>query len=158
MTPEWLPGFCVTDGEWSAIVAALYQVFQQGIVADPPRLDGCPVWRHRQVCDGYEEAFWHLITQDDASGERLFDPRRAERLAWCAAILRHPDDSAITRWRYRERGQIRLYLWLEAHDYVVVLEERDTRRGRVYFLLTAHYLDGESRRRNLWRKYEKREP
>jgi hypothetical protein len=118
------------------------------------------VWWNRQVREGFEEAFWHLITRDDASiGARLFDPRRAERLAWCGPIIRHCDDASILRWRYREsRGQIRLYLWLQDYDYVVILEERDTRRGRGYFLITAHHLDGEGRRRNLQRKYEKREP
>ncbi|MGA3023809.1 MAG: hypothetical protein ABSF98_03460 [Bryobacteraceae bacterium] len=160
MMPDWLPEFCATDGEWSAVAADLYNAFVRDIVTDPPRIEGCPVWWRRRMVDGHEETFWHLVTRDDAEvGERLFDPRRAERLRWCGAILRHCDDPAVTRWRYREqRGQIRLYLWLHDHDYVVVLEEREVRGGKVYFLISAHHLDGESRRRNLRRKYEKREP
>lgn len=107
MMPEWLPGCCATNGEWVEVVAALYAVFQRDIAANPPRVDGCPVWWQRRIRDGYEEAFWHLITRDDAAaGDRRFDPRRAERLSWCGPILRHCNDPAITRWRYRNpRGK-----------------------------------------------------
>lgn len=160
MMPEWLPECCATNGEWAEVVAALYAVFRRDIAADPPRVDGCRVWWQHRMSDGYEEAFWHLITRDDAAtGDRLFDPRRAERLSWCGPILRHCDDPAITRWRYREsKGQIRLYLWLEPWDYVVILEERDGRGGRIYFPITAYHPDGEDRRQSLRRKYKKREP
>ena len=160
MMPEWLPEFCATNGEWEEVVSALYEVFQRDFATNPPRVDGCPVWYQRRISDRYEEAFWHLITRDDdATGDRQFDPRRAERLSWCGPILRHCNDPAIIRWRFREsKGQIRLYLWLELWDYVVVLEERDMRSGRIYFLITAYHLDGKGRRRTLRRKYEKREP
>jgi hypothetical protein len=160
MKPEWLPACCATNGDWAEVVAALYAVFRRDIVDNPPRVDGCRVWWQQGMSDGYEETFWHLITRDDAAtGDRLFDPRRAERLSWCGPILRHCNDPAITRWRYREsRGQIRLYLWLEPWDYVVVLEEKDGRGGRSYFLITAYHPDGEDRRRSLRRKHEKKEP
>lgn len=73
-------------------------------------------------------------------------------------MLQHSDDPAITRWRYREpKGQIRQYLWLEALDYVVVLEERNMLRWPVLFLITAYHVDGESSRRQLRKKYERRE-
>ena len=159
MMPEWLPVCCVTDGEWARVIAELYAVFQQDFVADPPRVYGCPVWWQRRISDGYEEAFWHLTTRDDdVTGDRLFDPRRAERIPWCGAMLRRYNDPAITSWRYQEsKGQVRLYLWLEAWDYVVVLEERDVWIGRIYFLITAYHVDGESRRRQLRKKYRKRE-
>ena len=154
MMPEWLPACCITNGEWAEVIARLYAVFQRDFVADPPRVDGCPVWWQRRISDGYEEAFWHLTTRaDDVAGDRLFDPRRAERLPWCGTILRRCDDPVITRWRYREsKGQIRLYLWLEAWDYVVVLEERDMRVGRVYFLITAYHVDGDAVRQQLRKK------
>lgn len=158
MMPDWLPACCTTDGEWAEVVSSLYAVFQRDFIGDPPRVDGCPVWWQRKVRDGYEDAFWHLTTRDDATTDaRLFDPRRAERLSWCRPMLRHFDDPAITRWRYREsNGKIRQYLWLEAWDYVVVLEERNMRRGPVLFLVTAYHVDGEGTRRQLRKKYEKR--
>ena len=45
--------------------------YRRRVAADPPRVDGCPVWWHRQIRNGFEEAFWHSITRDDAAaGER----------------------------------------------------------------------------------------
>ncbi len=162
MRPPWLPECCATNGDWADVVAALYAVFQQDFCANPPRVDGRPIWWQRRMCDGYEETFWHLITRDDAAAaNRLFDPRRAERLSWCGAILRNCTAPEIKRWRYRESdGKVRLYLWLETEDYVVVLQHRDLRSGagRVYFLVTAYHVDGEGRRRHLQKKYERREP
>ncbi|MGA2260651.1 MAG: DUF3800 domain-containing protein [Acidobacteriota bacterium] len=46
---------------------------------------------------------------------------------------------------------------LKAHDYVVVLERRKICGNIVNFLISAHHVDGESRRRSLNRRYEKRE-
>jgi hypothetical protein len=51
-----------------------------------------------------------------------------------------------------------MYLWYEDGDYVVILEEKVMRRGRVYFLTTAYHVDGNSQRRSLNQKYEKKEP
>ena len=159
MRPAWLPAFCTTDGEWNTVVHDLYEVFRRDFVLNPPRLQGRPVWWNRRMHEGYEEAFWHLIEKEDAErDERCFDPRRAERLCWCCATIQHWNNPAVKSWRYREgRGQLRLYLWIEEEDYVVILEERGGRSGTVYFLITAHHLDGENRRRNLQRKYGGRE-
>jgi len=60
-------------------------------------------------------------------------------------------------WDYREaKGRIRTYLWLESFDYVVILEKRKQRIGMVAFLITAFYVEGESRKRSLTSKYSKR--
>jgi len=157
--PAWLPEFCETNGEWDEVVSALYRLFCRDFVESPLNLEGDPIWRDRRITEKYEEAFWHLITRtDDRTGERLFDPRRAERLSWCAAIIRNSTDPAVKQWQYREgTGKIRRYLWLEAYDYVVVLERRKIGGNFVNFLISAHHVDGESRRRSLKRKYEKRE-
>ncbi len=161
MMPEWLPEFCTTDGEWADVLAALYVIFRRDIAGNAPRIDGSPVWWDGKIADGYEETFWHLITRvETVGGDRLFDPRRAERLTWCGAILCHCTDPAIKRWRYREEtGQLTLYLWLEAGDYVIVLRERTVRNvGRVYFLITAYHVNGDQTRKKLQRRYEKKEP
>ncbi|MGH7901872.1 MAG: hypothetical protein ACRENZ_09065, partial [Thermodesulfobacteriota bacterium] len=103
--------------------------------------------------------FWPLITkQDPIKGERLLDNRRAERLSWCIPIICNAHDEAVKIWDFREsEGQLRTYLWLEDFDYVIVLEKRVIRFRGVYFLITAFHVDGDSRRRNLRRKHEKRE-
>ena len=160
MMPAWLPELCETCGRQDEVLARLHAVFQHDFASNALFIDGSPVWFDRRLVGRYEESFLHLVTRTDyRTGERLLDPRRAERLAWCGAIVRHCDDPVIRRWRFKEgSGRVHLYVWYEEGDYVVVLEERLMRRGRVYFLVTAYHVDGDATRRRLRAKYEKKEP
>lgn len=158
--PAWLPALLSTNGEWDEIVDRLYRVFDATFTHGHPHLRGIPIWWDRHVAPGdqYEAAFWHLITRDDRStGERLLDPRRAERLCWCGPALQHADDASVLVWNYREQKRdVRTYVWLADWDYVIVLQMREKAMGPVYYLITAFHVDGSSRRRNLRRKYEQR--
>jgi hypothetical protein len=113
------------------------------------------VIRDRRVVDGKcEEAFWHLTTKDQY-GDRLFDARRSERLPWCRPTITNSTDAQVTAWKYEEgRSRVRLYLWLEKWDYVIVLELRPRR----LFLVTAYHVDGDSTRRSLRRKLQNQQP
>ena len=82
-TPDWLPELIDTDGSWDEILARLYSVFEDDFKNGHPRFAGLPVWWDRRCLEGdpHEEAFWHLVTQDDkTSGDRLPDLARAKRL------------------------------------------------------------------------------
>lgn len=159
VAPAWLPNLIPVGGDWNALLGVLYLVFERDIKNGKPRVSGVPVWWDRRLLPGetYEEGFWHLITKDDREHGRIPDFRRAERLAWCGAVIANCGDAAVTSWRYLEgNGRPRRYLWLQDHDYVVVLEERATARGAVLVLLTSYHIDGPSGRRSLTRKFEKR--
>lgn len=159
-SPTWLPECVSTDGEWDHVLGRLYGVFRQDFVVGKPRFMSREVWWERRVEQGdrYEEGFWHLVTRIDRErGERLLDPRRAERLPWCAPAITNANDNSVTVWDYREaKGNIRTYLWLQNGDYVVVLEKKTIRRGEIAFLVTAFYVDGPGRRRALEHKHKKR--
>jgi len=158
--PEWLPDIVSVSGAWNETLANLYSIFVRDFQMTQPLFDELQVWHDRRRPDGvYEEGFWHLITaRDNYTGDRLLDPRRAERLPWCAAIIRNSHDDAVKVWDFRERnGVLRTYLWLEDWDYAVVLEKRPHRIGEIAFLITAFYLSFPRSRRNLARKYEERE-
>ncbi len=162
--PDWLPAMCSVDGEWNKVCPYLYQIFESDFKGRKPTLLTMLVWWHRRVLKddpyGYEEGFWHLITRhDENGGERLFDPRRAERLPWCGPTISNAADHAVKVWDFEEgRGQLRTYVWLEKWDYAIVFEKRSMRVGIVAFLVTAFHVDGEYRRRLLLRKFEKRRP
>ncbi|MER3439704.1 MAG: hypothetical protein C4346_20100 [Chloroflexota bacterium] len=121
---------------------------------------GLPVVWDEQIRSGgtYEEGFWHLITREGSlPGVRRLDRRRAERLSWCAAILRHADDPAILVWDYPEgHCRKRTYLWFERGAYVIVLEIRERRTDVVAFLVTAFHVDGPAHERALRRKYARK--
>lgn len=161
-SPEWLPAIISVNGEWDKVLETLYGIFKTDFVEGKPLLNKSKVWWNRRIWDGdkYEEGFWHLISKDDDStNERLFDPRRSERLPWCRPTIDHFNDSAVRHWDYRvSRSRTETYLWLENFDYVIVFQKRKQNIGTVYFLITAYYVDGDSTKRNLRRKYQDRIP
>lgn len=110
-----------------------------------------------QKGDNVPASFRHLTTR--GNGKREFDPKRAERLSWVPAIIKNHADPAVKRWDYLEGdGKINTYLWLEAHDFVVIARPKTNSRGlRVYALVTAYHLDFEGTRATYTRKYERRE-
>lgn len=162
--PIWLPHTVSVNGEWNNVLAFLYGIFEEDFINSSPLFEGRTILWDDRILDGqYEEGFWHLITKDEytngrATGIRLFDPRRAERLPWCAPTITNSIDPAVKVWKYREgSGRLRTYLWLDQFDYVVVLEIRTQRRGEVAFLFTAYHVDGASTRKKLYNKYLNRE-
>jgi hypothetical protein len=159
--PDWLPEMVSVNGDWSSVLRRLYAIFTVDFKDKDCLFQGHTVsWERRILSDDkYEEVFWHLITKTDgAKGDRLFDPRRAERLPWCAPTVEHCSDLAIKCWVYRESGnRVNIYAWLEKWDYVVILARRNQGDRERYFLVTAYHVDGESTRRNLRHKYLQRE-
>ena len=160
--PEWLPDILCVDGEYRQVVAALYEVFQRDIKTSRLTLAGSQVWWDRRVLPGetYEEGFWHLITRKNwKTGQREHDPRRAERLSWCAPAIQHCSEPVVKLWDYEESdGKIRTYLWLEDFHYVILFEKRMQKKGPVAFMVTAYYVDNDGTRKSFQRKYEKRRP
>ena len=64
----------------------------------------------------------------------------------------------LPRLDYKEGRAIRTYIWYREGDYVIVLEKRQLRIGTIAFLITAHYVESEGRKRQLFTKYANREP
>ncbi len=155
-SPSWLPGLIVVNGIWEQVLTRLHEVFQRDFVAGKPMCGDLLVGWDANILgqDNLCEGFWHLISQTDRkNGSRLFDPRRAERIAWAAPMIKHLTDPCIKCWDYLEaRKRIRIYIWLEDLDYVVILEKQK----HVARLVTAFYVDGNSKREDLARKYKNR--
>lgn len=145
-----LPPMIDTNGSWDDIIARLDAEFARVFRSNPRRrFEGKTLVYNSSVRDGdIEEGVWHVIAKGDP---RLFDPERARRLSWIECML---DGTApgLSRWRYVEGdGTVKIYLWLEAESYVVILAEKE----RVVVLVTAFYVsqnwtarDLEKRRRN----------
>lgn len=143
--PEWLPEPIDVNGVPSEVFALLYLQFRLDFLDSSCYLRDAPVHcsRFKKEGEEYEEAFWHLVTREEHStGARLLDTRRAQKLAWCAAVIANCDDTRVTAWNYLEgTGKKRIYLWLRDWDYVVILEER---KG-VFWLITAFDVDARKR-------------
>ncbi len=161
-TPDWLPDMISVDGDITKIVALLYRIYKRDFSRNKKNFQGCYVWCEQQPSSWsgrtYEKSFLHLITRFDyETEERLFDPRRSERLPWCGAVIENTDRSEIVYWDYKEGNKsTRTYIWLKEFDYVVILQKRSLRKFDVYFLITAFHVDGASKRINLERKFKNR--
>lgn len=155
--PSWLPDIVCVDGEWESVLKLLYEIFERDIKYGEIRYERREIWWDRCIAVGdvYEEGFWHLICKYNYETEdRLFDPRRAERLPWFNPVVTYHANPIITEFDYKEaRGKIRTYLWLEDFDYVVILEKKRVANKNVAFIITAYYVDGPSRRRALQKKH-----
>lgn len=160
LAPVWLPAMFNTNGEWNAVLAGLYAIFVRDIKQGKLELERRPVWWDKRVLPGelYEEGFWHLISRGAASGDdRLFDPRRAERLPWCGPTVRNARDAEVRVWDYEEgTGNIRTYVWLHRFDYLLVFQKKDLKKWQIAFLITAYHLDGPKSRDSVERKYRQR--
>ncbi len=162
----WLPHIVPVDGVWEEILSRLYAIFSKDFINSKVSLNRIEVWYDRRKIDGnYEEGFWHVVTREEKrTRERIFDPRRSERLPWCAPLIQNNADENVKFWRYREgNGKIRFYIWLYALNYVVILEERTLqpigeKPARVIaMLVTAFYVDTPYKNDDLERKYTSRE-
>jgi hypothetical protein len=132
-----LPPYVSVNGEWSATCSRLYSHFEAVFKCKPCRkVKGKPLVFDDRILEGeFEEGFWHVITVGKGD-DRLLDTERARRICWLASIL---DGTApgLTRWAYKEGdGSEKLYYWLEAERYVLILSEKRT----VVALVTAFYV------------------
>jgi hypothetical protein len=157
--PPWLPSLASVSGSRDQVISDLHQAFLTDFEHATCMCMGLPVlWDHSPTPEGkYELGFWHLITRlDERTKQRYFDPRRAERLPWCAPLLANATDADVLTWNSRERNRIRTYVWLRTNDYVVVLELRTQDVGEVFWLVTAYHVDGKDGRKRLQRSYDRR--
>lgn len=76
--------------------------------------------------------------------------RRCERIRWPRASIENCDALGVKCWETTRDGQVRIMIWLEAADYVVVLSKRDG-----YVLpWTAYFIEHSHRKGKLQREYE----
>lgn len=160
--PSWLPQVLILDyNNWNNTLKVLYEVFQQNFINNKKKFEGKEIWWDRRKLDGkYDEGFWHLITKqypETKIEDRMADPERAKRLPWCGPTIMNSGDTTIKVWDYQEGNKkINTYLWLTEFDYVVILHKRLTRSSEVAFLVTAFYIEYNSKRHDLQKKFERR--
>jgi len=154
MTPKWLPTLIDTDGDWDKVLLRLFKVFESDFIKNKFKYNNKRlIWDARILEGKYPEGFWHITTRKDfITKERLPDYPRAKRLPWCKPTILNSNEPEVRLWEVREDRKIKVYIWLEAFDYVVILQKKE----KIYFLITAYHVDGDSNRRLLTRKYNRR--
>jgi len=152
--PDWLPEalrYGDFGGDWNKFLDAVYGVFERDFKHSNPHYGAKPLIYDSTIEDGKEVTFWHVTTSTDrATGERLPDFRRSERITWIRPILEHSDDKALKVWRSQRGRETRVLLWLEEFDYLVILREKP----RKVFLVAAYCIDSEHRRATLRKEWK----
>jgi len=147
--PNWLPEalqYGDFNGEWERFLVKVYELFERDFKKSRPSYRGLPLEYDSRIEDGKEAVFWHLTSQYDAkTGNRQLDLRRCERIPWPRPIIEHSQDKQLSVWKNRRGIEIRILLWFEEMDYLVVLKESPN----TVILLTAYCTDREHTRRKL---------
>jgi hypothetical protein len=157
--PDFLPALLNLDGTWTEILDRLYTVFTRDFKSGPITHQGIVVIHDRRILpdgQGKEEGFWHVISSWDSSSRyREIDYRRAERLPWARPLMESPPRCEILVFDYNEGPKdkgIRRYIWLEKFDYVLIFQKRN----KAFYWITAFFVDGAGKRKDLRRKFEER--
>lgn len=160
---DWLPPLCRFEDfekNWQRYEDHLYSRFRRDFIVSPPRVGGQLVQINTAPYEkGKEEAFWHLITEDQeveldghVQKERLPDLRRCERISWPGAILREGASDRVVIWRERRPDGLRHVHALPDFSYMVALAIRGS--GKL-FLATAFPVDLRWRRDRLRKQHER---
>lgn len=172
-SPDWLPNSISFEGDWDSFVRTLYAIFEADFKHGNPRYQNRPIWYDRRIEAGdqykFEEGFWHLVTRDEwvwnpatrrKEKDRLPELERAARLPWAKPTIDNDSMPEVLTWDFKQdtrRGMvIRSYVWLKEHDFVVILERQEKRRGDVFMLITSFHVDYEGKRIDLKSRYERR--
>jgi hypothetical protein len=133
----------------------LYEVFQHDFKDGGLIYGGNAVWFFPDVEDGKEVIFWHLTSRkDNATGERMPDFRRSERLCWPRPMLDNHPEPEVLAWDYEEDdGAIKTYVWLMDYDFLVLMKKMKDGTRR---LLTSFWIEYDNYRHKLRKKYDKR--
>jgi hypothetical protein len=148
MYPDWLPLPLNLRGSYDENIKELLEVFNRDFISsNNPVVDGYrvivnnnldPSWQNLQLTYG----FTHMITR--GNGLRVIDYDRANKLPWVRAILDNYKQPEVTAfWAEHIKGD-RLYLWLEEHDFVVILSPLVSKRASLNsesIIVTAYSVD-----------------
>ena len=153
MLPDWLPGLVLFEdynNNWEQYLDALYSYFKADFVDSKPVFQGQRLALKRYpLSEGREATFWHLISEGTSEENRSIDLRRCERIRWLKPIIENSADDAVKLWKNIRRGEIRICLWLENQEYLVVLTER-----KGYILpWTAYVVTEPHRKRKLQKEF-----
>ncbi len=154
--PMWLPQLFSVEPWCDAVVEGLYAIF------DNDFRQSKPVFEEKEICyfadmrpDGKEVIFWHLITTENATmSARIPDPKRAARLPWVRCLIENCTQNGVLFWDYREHdGTTKTYIWCTTGDFLILFKKLNNGRRR---LLTSFYIEYESYKSKLQKKYQKR--
>jgi hypothetical protein len=129
-----------------AELSAIFTAFRRDFIEHDLFIDGLKVkvvLKDARVegFEAYPETFVHLITRKSSSGNRVFDPRRANKIHWIRPILENKDADDVKYFEYTEGdGSIRDYYWFEEGQFIVIMKKISPN----YMIVTSFNVDPEN--------------
>jgi len=152
---NWLPDlvpFETYGGNWNKYVNALYDFYKKDFIEDKPTFRGKKLRiRKYPQFKNKDRTFWHIIQEGKIEVERIPDIRRCERIRWPKPMIEHYNYKEIKTWEDYRRGEIRICIWFESVDYLVVL----AKRKKYILFLTSYPTDRNHTRRKLLKACER---
>ena len=150
----WLPEmepFAKYGGDWNRYEEALYSFFKQDFLDSKPVFRGTRLATKRfPISQGKEATFWHMISEGKTEDDRTPDFSRCERIRWPKPIIEHEAELGIKVWKNQRERNTRICIWLEAENYLIILDER-----KDYTLFwTAYLVERDHSKQKLQREFE----
>ena len=139
----------------------LYNIFHRDFVKDKVYLANLIYVnpKGQGMRAGREGVFWHITTREkrvrvkrenryETIVSRPLDEDRAKRIEWVKTILlnhNHSDIHCFYRKETKGKKPIRLYLWAEKKDFVVIVQKLGASES---FLVTCFYITEKYKRQN----------
>ena len=154
--------------EAAQIFDMLYDIFYDDFIANKTFLNGSIYINpqsHKKE-EGKELSFWHLTTRTQSRlkkegnrtikiKERLLDFDRAKRIHWIKPIIDNALAAHNIKLFYKKettkKKPIRLYLWAEDEDFVVILQKLGKSSS---FLVTSFYITHQRKRDDFQKYYQ----
>ena len=156
MRPDWLPPELQLNGmSLQDDLEELFSVYKRDFIdTSPPIVEGMKVYSNDYIDRGWNDprfthGFTHIITRGE--GYRLIDYARARKLPWIRAVIdNHKMPEVSVFWVAHHVDGMRLILWLEDFDFVVILSRKrrpNKAEDRGAIIITAYDVDPRHRRR-----------
>ena len=136
---------------------ALYEIYCQDLVYDPPEFEGMAVstlvepWK-----DGKEAGFWHIL-EGGREGDLPDKLWRHERIRWVRALIEAAHTDRVRLWKVPlKRKLVRPHIALPDFSYLVVLEQNP----RFVKLITAFPIERphwREKKRQEWEEYKNKD-
>ena len=149
----WLPSLLTLESvgdDWDKYLEVVYQSFLKDFVSQHAhfRTRHVALGRYRKT-QGKEDTFWHLVSEGKDEATRTPDLARCERIRWPRAFVDNERDPILKIWENNRNNEVRVLLFLEPEDYLVVLVDR----GATFVLLTAYVVTRSHQRAKLLKEH-----
>lgn len=135
-------------GDIQTYLEEVYQVFNNDFVKSKPTFQGIRLGLKKYpIIAGKEYTFYHMTHSGNIENDRIPDLRRMERIPFPRPIIDNSIHSDLKVWKNQRGSDIRILIWHEKEEYLVILTQR-----KDYILPWTAYLILQKHRKEKLRK------